>query len=236
LAHISRRDLKKDEVRDTFERGAEAVLSHQQLSLYLLIAAIVIAVGVFGWRTYTQRQTVKAAGAFDDAMKIFQAPIGGPPVEGTPNYTDPTKKFTEAEQKFADVAARYPHTRPGEVARYYVGLSYEKLDKNDLARASLQGLTGSSDAEIATLAKFDLAGLDDRTGQGEEAVKLYQSLIDKPSVLVPKAVVLLTLAQHYGEKDPAQAARLLNQIKSEYPDSPIAEQADQALALLPGKS
>jgi predicted negative regulator of RcsB-dependent stress response len=236
LAHISRRDLKKDEVRDTFERGAEAVLSHQQLSLYLLIAAIVIAVGVFGWRTYTQRQTVKAAGAFDDAMKIFQAPIGGPPVEGTPNYTDPTKKFTEAEQKFADVAARYPHTRPGEVARYYVGLSYEKLDKNDLARASLQGLTGSSDAEIAALAKFDLAGLDDRTGQGEEAVKLYQSLIDKPSVLVPKAVVLLTLAQHYGEKDPAQAARLLNQIKSEYPDSPIAEQADQALALLPGKS
>jgi predicted negative regulator of RcsB-dependent stress response len=236
LAHISRRDLKKDEVRDTFERGAEAVLSHQQLSLYLLIAAIVIAVGVFGWRTYTQRQTVKAAAAFDDAMKIFQAPIGGPPVEGTPNYTDPTKKFTEAEQKFADVAARYPHTRPGEVARYYVGLSYEKLDKNDLARASLQGLTASSDAEIAALAKFDLAGLDDRTGQGEEAVKLYQSLIDKPSVLVPKAVVLLTLAQHYGEKDPAQAARLLNQIKSEYPDSPIAEQADQALALLPGKS
>jgi predicted negative regulator of RcsB-dependent stress response len=138
LAHISRRDLKKDEVRDTFERGAEAVLSHQQLSLYLLIAAIVVAVGIFGWRTYTQRQTVKAAAAYDDAMKIFQAPVGGPPVEGQPNYTDATKKFTDAEQKFADVAAKYPHTRPGELARYHLGLSYEKLDKNDLAKASLQ--------------------------------------------------------------------------------------------------
>jgi predicted negative regulator of RcsB-dependent stress response len=236
LAHISRRDLKKDEVRDTFERGAEAVLSHQQLSLYLLIAAIVIAVGIFGWRTYTQRQTVKAAAAYDDAMKIFQAPIGGPPVEGQPNYTDATKKFTDAEQKFADVAAKYPHTRPGDLARYYVGLSYEKLDKNDLAKASLQGLTGSSDAEIAALAQFELAGLDDRTGQGAEAVKLYRSLIDKPSVLVPKAVVMLTLAQHYAPTDSAEAAKLLNQIKSDYPDSPIAEQADQALALLPGKS
>jgi predicted negative regulator of RcsB-dependent stress response len=236
LAHISRRDLKKDEVRDTFERGAEAVLSHQQLSLYLLIAAIIVAVGIFGWRTYTQRQTVKAAAAYDDAMKIFQAPIGGPPVEGQPNYIDATKKFTDAEQKFADVAAKYPHTRPGELARYYVGLSYEKLDKNDLAKASLQGLTGSSDAEIAALAKFELAGLDDRTGQGPEAVKLYQSLIDKPSVLVPKAVVMLTLAQHYAPNNSTEAAKLLNQIKSDYPDSPIAEQADQALALLPGKS
>jgi predicted negative regulator of RcsB-dependent stress response len=236
LAHISRRDLKKDEVRDTFERGAEAVLSHQQLSLYLLIAAIVVAVGIFGWRTYTQRQTVKAAAAYDDAMKIFQAPVGGPPVEGQPNYTDATKKFTDAEQKFADVAAKYPHTRPGELARYHLGLSYEKLDKNDLAKASLQGLTGSSDAEIAALAKFELAGLDDRTGQGAEAVKLYQSLIDKPSVLVPRAVVMLTLAQHYAPNNSAEAAKLLNQIKSDYPDSPIAEQADQALALLPGKS
>jgi predicted negative regulator of RcsB-dependent stress response len=236
LAHISRRDLKKDEVRDTFERGAEAVLSHQQLSLYLLIAAIVIAVGIFGWRTYTQRQTVKAAAGYDDAMKIFQAPIGAPPAEGQPNYTDATKKFTDAEQKFADVAAKYPHTRPGELARYYVGLSYEKLDKDDLAKASLQGVAGSSDAEIAALAKFELAGLDDRTGQGDEAVKLYQALIDKPSVLVPKAVVMLTLAQHYAAKDPAQAAKLLNQIKADYPDSPVAEQADQALALLPSKS
>jgi predicted negative regulator of RcsB-dependent stress response len=236
LAHISRRDLKKDEVRDTFERGAEAVLSHQQLSLYLLIAAIVIAVGIFGWRTYTQRQTVKAAAAYDDAMKIFQTPIGAPPVEGQPNYTDATKKFTDAEQKFADVAAKYPHTRPGELARYYVALSYEKLDKNDLAKASLQGLASSSDAEIAALSKFEVAGLDDRTGQSDEAAKLYQALIDKPSVLVPKAVVMLTLAQHYAQKDPAQAAKLLNQIKSDYPDSPIAEQADQALALLPGKS
>ena len=134
------------------------------------------------------------------------------------------------------MAAKYPHTRPGELARYYVGLSYEKLDKNDLAKAPLQGLTGSSDAEIAALAKFELAGLDDRTGQGDEAVKLYRALIDKPSVLVPKAVVMLTLAQHYAPTNSGEAAKLLNQIKSDYPDSPIAEQADQALALLPGKS
>jgi TolA-binding protein len=47
---------------------------------------------------------------------------------------------------------------------------------------------------------------------------------------------MLTLAQHYGAKNPTEAAKLYSQIKSDYPDTPIAEQADQALALLPGKS
>jgi outer membrane protein assembly factor BamD (BamD/ComL family) len=54
-------------------------------------------------------------------------------------------------------------------------------------------------------------------------------------VLVPKPVVLLSLAEHYRDKDPAQAAKLYAQIKSEYPETPIADQADQELALLPGK-
>jgi predicted negative regulator of RcsB-dependent stress response len=236
LAHISRRELKKDEVRDTFERGADAILSHQQLSLYILIAAILIVAGIFGWRTYTQRQTVKAAAGFDDAMKIFSAPLGAALAEGQPSYTDPVKKFTDAQRKFADVAAKYPRTRPGELSRYYVALSDEKLDKNSEAKAALSGLTGSSDEETAAMAKFELAGLDDRTGDSDNAEKLYKALIDKPSVLVPKSVVMLALAQHYAPKDPGQAAKLFNQIKSDYPDTPIAEQADQALALLPGKS
>lgn len=234
--HISRRELKKDEVRDTFERGAEAVLSHQQLTLYLLIAAIVVAVGVYGWRLYSQRQTVKAFAAYDDAMKIFQAPVGAPPTPGEPNYTDESKKFTDAEQKFADLARQYPRTRAGELANYYVALSFEKLDKNAQAKAALQPLTGSSDVEVAAMAKFELAGLADRMGQGDDAVKLFQDLIAKPTVLVPKPVVMLALANHYAEKDPAQAAQLYTQIKTEYPDTPIAEQADEALSLLPSKS
>jgi predicted negative regulator of RcsB-dependent stress response len=236
LAHISRKDLKKDEVRDTFAHGAEALLSHQQLTLYLLIAAVVIAGGIFGWRTYTEHQTVKAFADYDGAMQVFQAPVGAPVAPGEVSYTDANKKFTEAEQKFSAVASKYPHTRASELSRYYAALSFEKLDKNAEARALLQGLTSSSDEEVAAMARFELAGLDDRMGQGDEAAKLYQQLIAKPTVLVPKPVVMLALAQHYGQKNPAEAAKLYGQIKTDYPDTPIAEQADQALSLLPGKS
>jgi predicted negative regulator of RcsB-dependent stress response len=234
--HISRKELKTDEVRNTFAHGAEAVLSHQQLTTYLLIAVVVAGVGVFGWRTYSQRQTVKAFAAYDDAMKIFQAPVGVPPAAGELTFTDAKTKFAAAQLKFSDVASKYPRTRAGQLARYYAGLSFEKLDQNAQAREQLLGLSNVSDAEVSSMAKFELAGLDDRTGQGDEAAKLYQQLIDKPSVLVPKPVVMLALAEHYGLKNPTEAVKLYSKIKSDYPDTPIAEQAAQALALLPGKS
>ena len=234
--HILRKDLKKDEFRETLAHGAEAVLSHQQLTTYVLIAAVVVAAGVFAWRTYSERQSVKANAAYDEAIRIFQAPVGVPPAPGEPNYTDNIKKFTDAQQKFSDLAKKYPRTRAALLGRYYSALCFEKLEKNAQAQEALQGLTGSSDAEVAAMAKFELAGLDDHLGQPDAAAKLYQDLIAKPTVLVPKAFVMLTLANHYAAKNPAEAAKLYNQIKTDYPDTPIAQQADQALSLLPGKS
>jgi len=234
--HISRKELKKDEVRETFAHGAEALLSHRQLSSYVVAAAVVIALGIFGWRTYSQHQTVKAFAAFDSAMKVFQAPVGAPQAPGELTYSDETKKFSEANQKFGDVASKYPRTRAGELAGYYAALSLEKLNKNDDAKKRLQALAGSSDADVAAMAQFELATLEDSLGQGDDAVKLYQQLIAKPTSLVPKPLVMLALANHYSQKDPSQAAKLYTQIKSDYPDTPMAEQADQALALLPGKS
>ena len=234
--HIPRKQLKKDEVRETLQHGADAVLSHQQFTLYLLIVAVIVAVGVFGWKTYTERQTVKASAAFDGAMTVFQSPVGTPPTPGETSYASDSQKFTLAAQQFSDVASKYPRTHAGQLARYYAALSYEKLDKTADAKKWLQELTSSSDPEVAALAQLELAGVDDRAGQDDEAVKLYQGLIAKPSVLVPKPVALMALAQHYSQKNPSEAAKLYAQIKAEYPDTPMAEQADQALALLAGKS
>ena len=106
MAHISRKELKKDELRDTLAQGAEAVLSHQSLTLYIVIAAAVIALGFFGWRSYTERQTVKAAAAYNDAMKVFQARVRAPGEPQEPNevsYVDEKNKYTDAAKKFQDV-------------------------------------------------------------------------------------------------------------------------------------
>jgi TolA-binding protein len=237
--HVSRKELKTDEVRDTFLEGIRALVSHQQATLYIVIAALLIVAGVLGWRAYASRETVKASAAFDSSMNVFQAAIAAPGVTVQPgalSYKDEKTKYGDAAQKFGDVAAKYPRTRPGELSQYYLALSLEKLDKNDDAKKALQRLTGNSDADFAAMARFELAQLDDRMGQGDEATKVYQDLIAKPTILVPKPVVMLALAHHYGDKNPTEAAKLYTQIKSDYPDTAIADQAKQELSLLPGKS
>jgi TolA-binding protein len=48
---------------------------------------------------------------------------------------------------------------------------------------------------------------------------------------------MLGLANHYrGMNNNAEASKLYTEIKTEFPDSPIAQQASQIAALLPGKS
>jgi predicted negative regulator of RcsB-dependent stress response len=237
--HIDRKDLKKDEFRETIVHGADAVMSHKTLTTVLIAVAVLIAAAIFGWKTYTEHQTVKAEAAFDDAKKVFLAPVVGnpqPPLPGETAYPNDQAKYTEAAKKFAEVATTYPHTRPGQLAAYYAGLSDEKLSKNDDAKKWLQGLADSGPDDFAAMAKFELAQLNDRLGNADEAVKLYQQLIAKPTVLVPKPTVMLALASHYAAKDPTQAAKLYTQIKTDYPDTPTAQQADKGLNLLPGKS
>jgi hypothetical protein len=237
--HISRKELKKDEVRDTLAHGAEAVLSHRRLVAVLLGIAIVAAVAVLGWKFYSEEQTEKAAAAFDDAMKVFQARIRAPgeAVDASEvSYVDQKNKHEDAVKKFTDAANRFPHTRPGQLSRYYAALSLEHLGRNEEAARALQQLANSGTEEYAALARFELAQVDERTGKGDEAVKIYKQLIAKPSVLAPKPVVMLALADYYRQTNPSQAAQLYSQIKTEYPDSAIAQEADQQLQLLPGKT
>ena len=236
---ISRKELKRDEFRDSIVHGAEAVASHQRTALTVGGAILVVALGIFGWRFYTQRQTVAAEAGLGDALKTYEARIvtaSEPPAPGEMTFGDEKTRDTAAETKFANVAARYPRTRPGVMARYYDALCLQALDRNDDAEKDLKAVAGGSDPDFAALARYQLAQLYDKNGRGPEAVALYQQLENTPSVLVPKALVLLSLADHYAQSDPAQAAKIYNQIKSDYSGTPAADQADERLELLNTKS
>ena len=172
--HISRKELKQDKVRETFEHGAEAVLSHTRLASIALLAVIVIASGYLVWRFYSDRQNAQAQAAFDDAMKIYNAPLsipGQPTLPGEVTYADEARRAQDAEVKLAVVAEKYPHTNAGKLARYYSALSLMDLDRLNQASEELKKLDAGSDKELAALAQYQKALIAERTGKNEEAVK-----------------------------------------------------------------
>jgi predicted negative regulator of RcsB-dependent stress response len=237
--HISRKELKHDKVRETIEHGAEAVLSHTQFLSIVLLVIIVVAAGYFGWKIYSDRQTAKAQAALDDAMKVFNAAIltpGQPSLPGEITYVDPAQRSQDAEVKLSAVAAKYPSTKPGRLARYYSALCLMDLDKLNQASEELNKLETGSDKELAALANFQKALIAERTGKSDQAIQMLRALVDSGSILVPKPMVQLELAGVLKQSNPKEAVALYQQIKKDYPNTAIADQADQALTEIAPRS
>lgn len=234
--HISRKELKRDVVAETLAHGAEEVALHQRGIWLVAAAALVVGLAVFGWRFYSDRQTTKAAAAFEEAMKVFQARIraaGEPEQPGEVSYVAEKNKFEDAVKKFTEVAQNYPRTRPGHMARYYAGLSQERLGRQDEAQKLYREAAAGGYEDLAALARFQLAGVLARTGKSEEAVQLYKQLMDRPAAFVPKPVVMLALADHYRKSNPQEATKLYEQLKKDFPNTAVAEEAEKRLENLP---
>jgi predicted negative regulator of RcsB-dependent stress response len=234
--HISRKELKQDKIRESFEHGAEAVISHKRFATIVLsvIAGAVIIAG--GWRIYSERRSVNASGAFEEASKIYNARIRAasePAETGEVTYTDENTKLQAALVKFNEAADRYPRTYHGKLARYYGALCLEGMGRYNQALEQLQKVNSGGDKELAALTQFQTAQVYAHMGKTDEAVKIYRALADQSSVLVPRATVLLELAAQLRAKNPKEAADLYAQIKKEFPDSAVAEEADRGLEELP---
>ena len=237
--HISRRELKQDKIKETIEHGAEAVISHGQLTLIVVIVALAAALGYGGWRFYIDRQTVEASGAFDNAMKAYSGRIGAAPDPAEPNepvYPDEATRVQDALKKFTSVADKYPSTNPGKLARYYSALCLEDLERHNQALEELKRISGGSDKELAAMAQYQTAVIYSRTGKPADAIKIFRALADKPSALVPRPLVLLELAGLLRKSNPQEANTIYQQVKKEFPDTTIADEADRGLELLSSKS
>lgn len=237
--HISRKELKQDKIKETIEHGAEAIISHGQFTLIVVILALVAALGYLGWRFYRDRQTAQAASGLDVATRAYQGRIGPAPDPSDPNepaYPDDPTRIQDALQKFTSVANKYPSTNPGKLARYYAALCLEDLERHNQALEELKQISGSSDKELSAMAQYQMAVIDARTDKSADAIKIFRALADKPSVLVPRPLVLLELAGLQRKSNPQEAITIYQQIKKEFPDTSIAEEADRGLDLLSPKS
>lgn len=237
--HISRKELKQDKLRESFEHGAEAVYSHSTVVAIAIGVVILVVLAYGGWRVYSDRQNVQASAAFDEGMRAYNGRIGaagGPGDAGEPVYPDSNARSAGAARKFEAVADKFPGTNSGRLARYYAALSLEDLDRHNEALEQLKKLESSDDKELVPMAQYQIATIYARTGKTDEAAKLYHALADKNSVFVPRPLVLLDLATMLSSKNPQEAASVYQQIKKEFPNTAIADQADHGLGLLSPKS
>jgi TolA-binding protein len=172
-------------------------------------------------------------------MKAYSGRIGSTPDPQDPSevsYKDEAARSSDALNKFNAVANKYPSTLPGKQARYYGALCLEDLDHQNQALEDLKKLASGGDKELASMAQYQMGVIFSRTGKPDDAAKILRELAEKHSVFVPRPVALLELANVLRQNNPKEAANVYQQVKKEYPDTAISEQADRGLDLLAPKS
>lgn len=238
MAHIQRRELKKDEFIDTFDEMLIYVEEHSRSLLTLALALLLAggSLGSFYW--HSRRQEGRAAAALSSALMTFSAPVqeGLPPLPGQgPGkiFSSEHDKYQAAEKEFAAVRRDFPRTRAALMAKHYQALCQFQLGQTDAAVTALRELGRAADRNVAALAQLDLAGFYENLGRRQEAEKIYRQLAEHPTTTVPRPLALLALANLEAQTNPAEARQLLSQVKAEFPDTPIAAEVSRRLELLP---
>jgi predicted negative regulator of RcsB-dependent stress response len=233
----TRHQLKQDKFAEKTKEAVQWTAGHQSSLIWgigLVLLAALVVYGYFSWQNHQNEAANAALGA---GMRTLSAQVLPP---GSPTKPDNKETFAStgdrakaAQQQFkatADQFDKFPYPKAAKIARYMEGVTAMQSGDNASAEATLKGLTGSRDANVAALAKMSLATLYRATNRSSEAVKIYKDLQDHPTDTVSKVQAQLEMAEMYESSDPQQASSIYRQIQNDDPKSVAAQIAGAKLA------
>jgi tetratricopeptide (TPR) repeat protein len=238
---LTRRQLKQDEFRETFERFEDYLKQHYQDILTVTLLVVVVVGAAVGLRYYVDRQEAEANAELGAALKTFGAYVGaaapgtlGPDAETYPTAQAKYKKALDGFNAIIQKYRMYPRPKAVAIARYQAGICQALLGDHAAALKTLQEAGLERDREIAALARFALADELAKTGKLPEAAKIYQELADRPTLSVPKATALLAMAGAYRASQPARARQIYKDLEKEFGSDPtVAETLKEEMGSLP---
>jgi len=233
----TRHQLKQDRFsRTTMEVAGKTMdwsAAHQsKLIVGGIILVIAVAAGVGGWY-YLDQQDQKASAALSQAVRTLDTPLrpaGVPPQPDSPSFASAEERAREAHKGFQAVADKYPRTRSGEIARYFVGVTSSDLGDNAAAERELKAVAGSRSGDLASLANLALAAVYRKEGRNKDAIEIYKKLAAAPTRVVAKTTAQLEMAATYqADQQPMEAKRIYEQVQKESPGTEAATTASQKL-------
>jgi hypothetical protein len=212
---ITRKELKTDKF--AFEVGQTVTFfeeHRQDLVRYGGIAvAVVVLIG--GYMMYSSRQHSKRQEALFRAIQVQEAPVGQPTPGQNRNFPTQEVKDQVALKAFSDLASTYPGTEEGQIAEYYIGAIYADEGKLAQAETNFKAVADKADAKWASLAKLSLAQIYFSDGRDQQGEAILRDLMAHPTPFVSKEQAAITLARDIAPKNPAEARKLLDPLRSQ---------------------
>ena len=224
MARITRKELKRNELAETFGKTVDYVSHHRRGAVEAVAAAagVLLIAGAFvlfrGWR---ERQAGRELSA---ALEILETPIAGDPAAATAPRTFPTAIEREREAiKHLKDAARKGSTSAGRAAQVILAAHGDKAAQSPEA---LSKAARDEQAEVAAAAEIDAARFLAGQGKTTEAIDRLKRAIESPKSAAPKDALLFALAETYEKAGSSADARAIYQrLVNDYPNSPYRTDA-----------
>jgi tetratricopeptide (TPR) repeat protein len=232
-----RHQAKRNDLATLLDEVTQFAGQNIRMVALLGAAALVLVLAVVGVKSWLISRDATGARLLAEMIDTYNAPILASIEDlqaaqaGAPTFTS----AAERSRKVIDLSAPVLQ-RGGGAARagalLYRGMAQSDLGLYDEAEGSL-GEVVSRDTKglYGSMARLRLARLKESRQKSDEAMALYQAILDDDQGLLPREEGLLGVArcqEALGRKDEAQA--LYRRLVSEYPDSEYLMEARRHLS------
>jgi hypothetical protein len=231
---LSRKEMKRDEVREALAHGVEYVRDHERTMLYaiggIIAALVVAALAIF----LLGRRESGASERLAEALVIYGAKIDpldpAPDDEEEPRFATDQERLEKSKVAFEKLAGG--STDAGQVAKVYLGdIAARGGDTETARRLWTEYLKENSGTALAVSVELNLIALDRQAGKLEEVkTRLEQQLAEGAQRTLPEDVVLNELAttlEALGRDTEAHDTR--QRLVDDHPRSPFAFEARRRL-------
>jgi hypothetical protein len=229
--HLSRKELKQDNVALKVEQTTHFLVTHRPLVIRAGVAILAVLVIGFGsWFFISSRRDAREQ-SLAAALTAQSAPVGAAAPNGGLSFPSEAAKADTVRKDFNSIISNDGGSEEAYAAEYYLAGLDIAAGKTDDALKKYDHVASGAGPDFASLAKLAKAQVLFSSGRSPEAQSLLKDLIANPTAMVSKEQASIVLARGIAATQPDEARKLLVPIASLHSD--ISQIAVTAMAELP---
>jgi len=231
---ISKKKIKKP---DEFIGWSEKAWDWAEENIWI-VAGVLVGVAVLfilgqGLMFWMRSASDSPKAALASATRILRAPVNTGDESLIPGlsegYQSEKEKYEAAAASFKSLMEEYPDTLEGEMAMQYLAGAYERLGENENAmifyNKFLKSGVAMKEEALKHSALLGIARLNYKKGYYQQALERFEQVAESDSAFKIDALVQMARC-HFKIGDGDKAKEILLSVRSDYPDSWIAQDSD----------
>jgi hypothetical protein len=211
-----------DPLLDQYNKASDWVKPRTKTIFTALAAIAALLILFWIYQAFSRSNVEKAGNAFNEALKIDNAPVGDPlpQVEaGQPAFTNEEEKNKKAIEAFEKVSREHS-SMYGDIAGFYAAVRQLNVD-GAKGEAALKVLADKN-STVSTQARLALAERYEATNKLDDALGLYAKLKANPGEISPSLIEFNTARIYEAQGKKQEAADLYFKLAGENREKPTS--------------